>query len=350
MTRAAIAILALAGMSAAAAGALSALERDDRMVVSVDGVPVRVAVGSSLESVVRRFDLDPTPGDLLDVAGGVLRPGAVPGTILVNGRAAPRRTRLREGDRIVVVDGRSRREPCERVVVTLASGIPASPQRSLARSRRVEVERGRLSGALDLRSAVPIGPFQVPRAVALTFDDGPSPHTRAILETLRRLRAPATFFVIGELAERRPKLVRRARAYGMAVGSHSYSHPYRPPFGARRRQEIRREIERGAAALRALGVSPTLFRPPGGTATEPVLDLARELGQRTVLWSVDAEDWRRGATAREIAARVLRDLRPGSIVLLHDGGGDRAQTLRALPAIVRGIRARGLELTLVDRP
>jgi peptidoglycan/xylan/chitin deacetylase (PgdA/CDA1 family) len=267
----------------------------------------------------------------------------------VNGRAAPRRTPLREGDRIVV-DGRSRPEPSERVVVTLPAGIPASPQRSLARSRRVEVERGRVSGALDLRSAVPVGPFEVPRAVALTFDDGPSRHTRAILETLRRLRAPPTFFVIGELAERRPELVRRARTYGMAVGNHSYAHPYRPPFGTRKREEIRREIERGAAALRALGASPTLFGPPGGTATEPVLDLARELGQRVVLWSVDAENWRRGARAREIAARVLRDVRPGSIVLLHDSGGDRTQTVRALPAIVRGIRARDLGLALVDRP
>ena len=79
-----------------------------------------------------------------------------------------------------------------------------------------------------------------------------------------------------------------------------------------------------------------------------VIEVARERGQHVVLWSVDPEDWKARMTAPQITRRMLRDVRPGSIVLLHDGPGERAQTVKALPAIVRGIRARGLELTLID--
>lgn len=322
--------------------------RGDRVSIEVDGVAVSLPAETTLAQAVERLDLAPGRGDLLDVTGAVLKPGAIAGRLLLNGRVAPPPTLLREGDRIAVVDGRDRREPADRVVVTIQGGVPANPQHSLARSQRAEVLRGRISGAFDHRSAVPLGPFRSPKAVALTFDDGPSRHTRAILDTLRRLKAPATFFVVGNLAERRPDLVRRAHAYGMAVGNHSHSHPYRPPFASRRVGEIREEIARGSAVLVPLAGQPTLFRPPGGTVSPRVLEVARAHGQRVVLWSVDSEDWRPDATAAEIASRVLRDVRRGSIVLLHDGGGNREQTVKALPAIVKGIRARGLELVLVE--
>lgn len=321
-----------------------------RIAIEVDGVEVSVPADSTLARAAERLDLAPAAGDLLDATDRVLKRGAIAGRLLLNGRVAPPSTRLVDGDRIEAVPGRDRREPVERVVVTVAGGIPASPQHTLARSLRVEVSKGRLSGALDFRSAVPLGPFLRPQAVALTFDDGPSRHTRAILDTLRRLNATATFFAIGNLAERRPALVRRARAYGMAVGNHSHTHPYRPPFASRPVREIRDEIARGAAAITPLAGPPTVFRPPGGSVSPRVVEAAGAQGQRVVLWSVDARDWRPGATASQIAARVLRDVRPGSIVLLHDGGGNRAATVKALPAIVKGIRARGLELVLLDPP
>lgn len=290
----------------------------------------------------------PGSGDLLAVTGEVLQPGAIAGRLLLNGLVAPPPTRLRDGDRIELRPGRDRREPVDRVVVNVVGGVPANPQYTLARSRRVEALKGRVSGTIDYRSAVPLGPFRRPKAVALTFDDGPSESTRAILDTLRRLNAPATFFVVGNVAERRPELVRRMHAYGMAVGNHSYAHPYRPPFASRPVREIRGEIVRGAAVITPLATPPTVFRPPGGTVSPRVLEVARAQGQRVVLWSVDAEDWRPGATAAQISSRVLRDVRRGSIVLLHDGGGNRAQTVKALPAIVQGIRARGFELVLLD--
>lgn len=341
-------LVCLLAVLLAALGAGGYLTRDTSMAIVVDGAEVRVPRGSTLAEASERLALRPPAGDLVSVTGETLRPAAFPGHILVNGRRAALDTKLAPDDRVVVVPGRTRREPTARVVITIDDGLPASPQHTLVRYPAMEVEKGRVSGELDRATATPAGTPSVPDAVALTFDDGPGAHTRAVLETLRHLGARATFFFVGERVLRNPKLVRRAHAYGMAVENHSYSHPYTPPFGERTRAEIEAEIAGGADAIASLVDPPTLVRPPGGTSSPLVLEVARERGQHVVLWSVDPEDWRDGATARQIARRVLRDVRPGSIVLLHDGPGGRAQTVKALPAIVRGIRARGLELTLID--
>jgi peptidoglycan/xylan/chitin deacetylase (PgdA/CDA1 family) len=100
----------------------------------------------------------------------------------------------------------------------------------------------------------------------------------------------------------------------------------------------------GEQVLSRLGARPRLFRPPGGSTSPQLVRAAAALGQRVVLWSVDPADWTLGSSARKITKRVLAAVRPGSIVILHDGGGDRTATLAALPAIVRGIRQRGLQL------
>lgn len=326
------------------------LTRDTSIAILVGGVEARVPQGSTLAEASERLALRPRAGDLVAVTGETLRASVFPGRILVNGRRATPDTQLASEDRLDVVHGRTRSEPTVRVVVPVAGGMPASPQYTLARYPAMSAERGRVSGELDRATVTPSGTPRVPDAVALTFDDGPAAQTRAVLETLRRLRAPATFFFIGERVERNPKLVRRAHAYGMAVENHSYSHPYAPRFTERTRAEIDAEIARGSDAIASLVDSPTLFRPPGGTHSPLVLEVARARGHHVVLWSVDPEDWKTRVTAKQIARRVLRAVRPGSIVLLHDGPGERAQTVKALPAIVRGIRARGLELTLIDGP
>ena len=339
-------MLAIVLAGAAAAGYL--LLRDATIMVTVDGVERRVPDGATLSEATERLALAPPAGDLVAVTGDVLRPAAFPGRVLVNGRRARGSSVRVDGDELDVVAGRTRREPTDRVVLVVEGGMPATPQYTLTRYPAMEVDKGRVSGELDAASAEPTGTPTTPRAVALTFDDGPAEHTRAMLETLRRLGVPATFFVIGERAERNPKLVRRARAYGMAVENHSYSHPYSPPFDERTRAELEREIDGGAAAITSLVEAPRLFRPPGGTYSDEVVAVARERGQRLVLWSVDPEDWKSETTAKQIASRVLRNVRAGSIVLLHDGPAGRAATVRALPAIVRGIRAKGLRLGLVE--
>jgi peptidoglycan/xylan/chitin deacetylase (PgdA/CDA1 family) len=185
-----------------------------------------------------------------------------------------------------------------------------------------------------------------PLAVALTFDDGPWPQsTEQILTILVQRRAPATFFVVGRQVERYPELVRRELAAGMAVGHHSWSHPQ--PFDRLPPARLRAEIAQGRRSLQPLGVHPVGFRPPGGAASPTILATAQKLGDRTVLWSVDPADWHPGVTADQLVQRVLAAARPGAVVLLHDGGGNRSATVAALPAIIDGLRRLGLTPTVV---
>jgi peptidoglycan-N-acetylglucosamine deacetylase len=182
--------------------------------------------------------------------------------------------------------------------------------------------------------------------VALTFDDGPWPHsTEQILNILTQRRAPATFFTVGRQVQRYPDLVRQELAAGMAVGSHSWSHPQ--PFDRLPLGHLRDEITHGRRTLELLGVRPVGFRPPGGAASATVLAAAQGLGEPTVLWNVDPADWHPGVTADQLVQRVLAAVRPGAIVLLHDGGGDRSATVAALPAIIDGLHRLGLTLTVV---
>jgi peptidoglycan/xylan/chitin deacetylase (PgdA/CDA1 family)/sulfur carrier protein ThiS len=316
------------------------------LTVTVAGRSVHVVEGTTLAEAAATFGVRPRAGDLLDVNGKVLREGVVPGRLVVDGQPASGGTRLQSGDRIAVVDGHDRREPLVRRVLRVPGGVPSDPQFTVTRTPGEQVVvRGALSRELVSARFLPRGAAIVEKAVALTFDDGPSPqYTPRILATLTKLRVRATFFVVGYLAEAYPDLVRRELRLGMTVGNHSYNHPEVPPFDQLPPRLLADEIALSGHILSNLGARPRLFRPPGGSSSPTLVRAAAALDQRVVLWSVDATDWSPGISAKEIARRVLSAVRPGSIVILHDGGGDRSATLAALPAIVRGIRHRGLHL------
>jgi peptidoglycan-N-acetylglucosamine deacetylase len=319
------------------------------LVVRVAGRSVRLAPGTTLGDLVALLDLRPRAGSLLDVEADVLRANAFPGRLLLDGRPAAAGTRLRSGERVTLVAGRDRRERLSRQVVRVPRGVPSDPQFFLARTPgSEEIVTGALSHKLVSATFRPGRDApRVERAVALSFDDGPSPlSTPRVLATLRRLHVPATFFVIGYLAEEYPGLVRREERAGMTVGNHSYNHPEVPPFDQLPASLVRDEIALGQRAIAKAGLRARLFRPPGGSVSPGVVRAARRLGERVVLWSVDPGDWR-GIGAKQIVRAVLAAVRPGSIVLLHDGGGDRSATVAALPAIVKGIRRRGLRLVAV---
>jgi peptidoglycan/xylan/chitin deacetylase (PgdA/CDA1 family)/sulfur carrier protein ThiS len=344
------AALALVVLAAAGAGAGAWLaERPGgpaRLEVTLDGAPVELPAGTTLGGALRRLGVSPERGDLLDVRGRVLERDRFPGYVLLDGVPRPPSTPLASGQAIQVVDGVDRREAVRVEELPVPGGQPSNPQFTLDRTPGVEVvARGVRSGKPLFAYFRPTGEPVAERTVALTFDDGPWPgSTRRILRVLARLHVPATFFTVGEQVERYPELVRLEARLGMAVGSHSWSHPYRTPFADLPRARLRAEVVRGEEALRAAGVEPQLFRPPGGSYSDELVELARRRGMRLVLWSVDPADWQPETTRKRLVRRVLRAVRPGSIVLLHDGGGDRSATVKALPAIVEGIRRRGLEL------
>jgi peptidoglycan/xylan/chitin deacetylase (PgdA/CDA1 family) len=182
------------------------------------------------------------------------------------------------------------------------------------------------------------------RDVALTFDDGPGPWTTRILRTLERHRAPATFFVVGREAAARPGVVRREIRDGFAVEDHTQDHVN---LAASTPTTQRAQIAHGAAAIVAAGAPvPRLLRPPYGAFGATTLRILAAEHRLLVLWSVDTRDYTRPGVDR-IVATALAGARPGSIVLLHDGGGDRRQTAAAVAPIVHRLRQRHFHLVTV---
>jgi peptidoglycan-N-acetylglucosamine deacetylase len=316
------------------------------VTVVVEGRSRSLPAGLTVAQALGRLEL-PAAGDLLAVDHSVLRKGAYPSRMLVNGQPAPPTRRLQRGDRVTVARGRTRIEPVTRVTQLLAASRSGNPLRSLPTGpAQAILDRGRLSGRVVPVAYHPAAGAAGPLAVALTFDDGPWPHTtQQMLTILSQRQAPATFFVVGRQVERYPELVHREVAAGMAIGSHSYRHPQ--PFDRLPVARIRDEITQGRRTLVPLGIHPVGFRPPGGATSPAVTAAAQELGDRTVLWSVDPADWQPGVTSDQLVQRVLAAARPGAIVLLHDGGGNRSATVAALPAIIDGLRRLGLTLTVV---
>jgi len=317
------------------------------VTVVVEGRSRSLPAGLTVAQALGRLEL-PAAGDLLAVDHSVLRKGAYPSRMLVNGQPAPPTRRLQRGDRVTVARGRTRIEPVTRVTQLLAASRPGNPLRSLPTGpAQAVLDRGKLSGRVVPVAYHPAAGAAGPLAVALTFDDGPWPHTtQQMLTILSQRQAPATFFVVGRQVERYPELVRREVAAGMAIGSHSYRHPQ--PFDRLPVARIRDEITQGRRTLVPLGIHPVGFRPPGGAASPAVTAAAQEFGDRTVLWSVDPADWQPGVASDQLVQRVLAVARPGAIVLLHDGGGNRSATVAALPAIIDGLRRLGLTLTVVS--
>jgi peptidoglycan/xylan/chitin deacetylase (PgdA/CDA1 family) len=174
--------------------------------------------------------------------------------------------------------------------------------------------------------------------VALTFDDGPSrTQTPAILETLDRLGAHATFFEEGRHVAGREALMRQILAAGDEIGNHSFDHPVDPGEA---------ELASTQAAIRAAtGFTPCLFRPPYGELNRTEKSAARANGLELVFWTLDSEDDTHPGVG-PIRARVVRRAKPGSIVLLHDGGR-HPETVEALAGIVEGLQRRGLRLVTV---
>ena len=183
-------------------------------------------------------------------------------------------------------------------------------------------------------------------AVALTFDDGPSDLTAAVLTTLARHRVRATFFVVGREIPGRERLLRRAVDEGHELGNHTMTHGRareRRDTGYVEIAELNELIEAEA------GVAPRVYRPPYGDVDPDEIALASELGMSPVAWNVDPRDWSSGVAPQTIRARVLESAEPGSIILLHDGPRDmRAATLAALPSLIESLRDRGLESVTVS--
>ena len=196
------------------------------------------------------------------------------------------------------------------------------------------------------------------KKIAISFDDGPdSRWTPKILDILEEKKAPGVFFVIGDEANKRPDILRREFAEGHEIGNHTFTHP---KFDEISHTQIRWELNLTQRLIEStLGVKTILFRPPYGIDHQPEyaeevaqLPLAQEMGYLIVGQRIDPDDWSlRGGKpipAKDIVDSVLKQADKGNIILLHDGGGDRTQTVIALPQIIDALRARGYQLVSVS--
>jgi peptidoglycan/xylan/chitin deacetylase (PgdA/CDA1 family) len=182
--------------------------------------------------------------------------------------------------------------------------------------------------------------YNLPRkVVVLTFDDGPIPrYTDEILGVLDRYQIKGVFFLIGREAEAHPDLVRKIVQGKHELGNHTYSHRLSEgddPATIARELTLTEEAVRKAVP----GARLRWFRPPGGVLGGWIMDVAQEKGYVPVLWSIDPRDWQNSADG--IAGQILERVRPGSVLLFHDGGGNREATVAALPVIIEGLKERG---------
>jgi peptidoglycan-N-acetylglucosamine deacetylase len=167
-------------------------------------------------------------------------------------------------------------------------------------------------------------------AVYLTFDDGPSEYTTAILNILRSTGSTATFFEVGFRQAKRPAVTAQIKAQGSNIGNHTYSHP---DLTALTPEQIRWEVARGPRSR--------CIRPPFGATNPRVHRIVTQQGLREVLWTTDTLDWNRPGTTQIVTRATGPAVQAGSIVLMHDGGGDRSQTVAALPKIISILQQRG---------
>jgi peptidoglycan/xylan/chitin deacetylase (PgdA/CDA1 family) len=221
--------------------------------------------------------------------------------------------------------------PAARKAAWLAS--PGTSRRP-GRRARAAVRRPRL--ARVTRDVVPAQPVHYvddgPMVIALTIDDGPSPvYTPQILRLLERYRVTASFSMIGESAAYYPGIARDVADAGHTIVNHTWNHANLTLLNA---AQVRAEISRATDAIHAAaGKRPGMFRAPYGAWSAAALDYCAREGLMPLDWSVDPRDWSRPGTGA-IIATIMRSTRTGSIILEHDGGGDRSQTVAALKAVI----------------
>lgn len=217
-----------------------------------------------------------------------------------------------------------------------ASAIPVAPSSPTASPALAAAAP---SPAISYSAVHVNGPF-----IAMTFDDGPSEKlTPELLDLLAKDHIHATFFVIGSNAEQHPEILQRAVREGHEIGNHSWSHP---AFGKMSDAGVRRELQRTDEVIRAaIGRSPVLMRPPYGSITARQKQwIHKEFGYRIILWDVDPLDWKRPGSA-VVTSRIVRETRPGSIILSHD---IHPGTIKAMPATFEQLQAKGFKFVTVS--
>jgi peptidoglycan/xylan/chitin deacetylase (PgdA/CDA1 family) len=323
--------------------------------ITMDGSRLQVSYGTSVGDLNRTHAPSSRSGRLLSVDGSVLATeGGAPPGILRNGRPATATQVVFNDDVIESKDGLDAVE----ATVALREPIPvktritgSGPVMRLANPGSVGVRlrvAGSVSGKVvsekilvkpQAMRIVRTRPRPKDKLVALTFDDGPWPgQTDKILKILEREGVHATFFMVGARVRASPGLAKEVVEAGNLAGNHTLGHRL---LTKSKPKQIKRQLSGGASAIkRATGVSPKWFRPPWGAMNSKVWKQTRKMGLHVALWDIDTRDWTRPG-AKKIVSRATKRVDKGTIILMHDGGVNRTQTIQALPKIIRTLKNRG---------
>ena len=184
------------------------------------------------------------------------------------------------------------------------------------------------------------------KAVALTFDDGPdSEKTPAVLDSLKKYNAHATFFVIGSRAEKEPQLLQLIASQGHEVANHSYSHNY-SNFSSNKPEIFQEEINKTAAIIEKITAQKSvLFRPPGGYLSDNLVNLIKSENLLIAYWTwqQDSKDWKVGTSGAAIADHIIKHIQPGQIILLHDGASNGLETAKAVDILLNKLTQEGYQ-------
>jgi peptidoglycan/xylan/chitin deacetylase (PgdA/CDA1 family) len=333
--------------------------------VQLDGRSVRLPAGATVADLFARGLVSKKPGDLVAAKDGrVLKPGGGgPPYVAAEGAALSTTAPLSRSAKLSSHDGsntvEATRVSTETIKITtvyrgtgaaetvIASGTPGVREITTGMvSKQVVSKRTLIAAKARIVQREPL--YAGAKTVALTFDDGPWPSsTVAIVKILQKYGVKATFFEIGRQARQMPSISRQVADAGMEMANHSETHPLN--LGRLSATGVANEITRGQKDItRASGKAPKFFRPPGGNTTPAMYPVLAKLGLGWVQWDIDTDDWQR-PSAGAISSKVLRNVRPGAVVLMHDGGGDRSHTVEALPAIIEGLKARGYVFVTIDQ-
>lgn len=344
-----LSVAVLLGASVAGVGSHPAHARAPLITVQVDGRPVQVeGPTATVGAVLRAANDDGHDGALVSVVSHrVIEPHYRPAAFKVDGQVGTRSTLVSAGAVVLsvgvadVVEGS--------VTTRVPAGPPPAPPEVeddlwYPGSPSIdEVVAGEVSGEEVSRKNIspPVPPRkETDKVVALTFDDGPNPNaTPQILQILNEEGIKATFCVVGHWADTRSELLRAERDAGMTICDHTQHHVLH--LDVKPHDQVVQEVIGGADSIKkVLGTDAPLFRSPGGFLGPDIIAVAHSRGMRVVQWSDDPHDYER-PSPEVILGRVLGAIHPGAVVLLHDGGGDRSQTVAMLRQLIDTLKAQG---------
>lgn len=339
--------------------------------ITLNGSSVNVGGDKTLGDALHATGIKPKPGDLVAVDGSVIEEGkGEPFHATINGEATTdTTTKLASGDVVELGDGNPIEEPSEVAEVAIPFSFEEEGNGPIhiiegdGADGTKRTKTGTLSGLVaEEMLQDPVNPVRRnvspevgdDKVVALTFDDGPwNDSTAAILDTLSEFGAKATFFTVGDrINGEGVDLVKRAAAEGHQICTHTFDHAagdgQSVNLGYMTAEDQVAEVQKGYEAIEAAtgAEASHVFRTPGGNYGEDVMRNVGPLVTAEIGWNIDSQDWRRPGVGP--IADQIKNAWPGAIVLMHDGGGDRSQTVQALRDALPYLKAQGYRFITMD--